>query len=243
MDFRGKTAVITGAAVGIGRETALLLAHRGADVVLVDIRRRELEELQELLEESGSKVRSEVCDVADESLVREVTNRTLSTYGKIDILVNNAGIYRTDTGLFVQSESSVWKRKIEVNILGTMYFTHAVLDSMIQSRYGRIVNIGSVAGVYGIQKMADYSMTKGAVIAFTKAVAKEVAPFGVTVNTVSPGNINADGTPQAEHPWLSYMDRSGSVRECANVVAFLASDEASFVSGSNYIVDGSRKSI
>lgn len=243
MSFQGKTAIVTGASAGIGREISLLLAQKGADVVLVDIRQKELEELQSLLKENGCRVMTELCDVADEARVQEVTKKVLSNYGKIDILVNNAGIYRTDIGLFVQSDSSIWKKKIDVNILGTMYFTRAVLDSMIQNQYGRIINIGSVAGVYGIQKMVDYSMTKGAVIAFTTAVAKEVAPFGITVNTVSPGNINADATPEADHPWLSYMNRSGSVRECANVVLFLASDEASFVSGSNYIVDGSRKSI
>lgn len=243
MNFTGKTAIVTGAAVGIGRETALLLARQGANVIAVDIRQSELAELQTLLEKIAPGAMTEICDVTDESQVRETVHRVLAACGKIDILVNNAGIYRTDVGFFTESNSQMWKKKIEVNILGTMYFTHAVLESMVRNRYGRIINIGSVAGVYGIQKMVDYSMTKGAVIAFTTAVAKEVAPYGVTVNTVSPGNINADGRPEADHPWLSYMDRSGSVRECANVIAFLASDEASFVSGSNYLVDGSRKSI
>lgn len=189
-------------------ETALLFAQQGANVVLVDVCQEKLENLKKLLEGNGCSVRTELCDAADEQRVQEVTKDVLSAYGRIDILVNNAGIYRTDMCLFTQSDSSMWKKKIEVNILGTMYFTHAVLDSMVQNHYGRIVNIGSVAGVYGIQRMADYSMTKGAVIAFTAAVAKEVAPYGVTVNTVSPGNINADGKEQANHLWLSYMDRS-----------------------------------
>ena len=140
----------------------------------------------------------------------------------------------------MQSISAEWKKKIEVNILGTMYCVSAVLPHMIKNHYGRIVNIGSVAGSYGIANMADYSMTKGGVIAFTKALAKETAPYGITVNTVSPGSINVteEENVMPEH---SFMGRAGTPEECASVVVFLSSDEASYVSGQDYRVDGCRK--
>ena len=110
---------------------------------------------------------------------------------------------------------------------------------MIAQRSGRIVNLASVAGIYGIRDMVDYSLTKGAILSFTTGLAREVGEYNITVNAVSPGNINTYGNL----PELSYMNRSGTPEECANVIAFLASDEASFVSGSNYVVDGSRKKI
>ena len=131
--------------------------------------------------------------------------------------------------------------KIEINVLGTMYFTRALIANMIQNRYGRVVNVSSVAGVYGIRNMVDYSTTKGAINAFTLALAKEVTEFGVTVNSVSPGNILSDSNLEKDNPELSFAGRSGTNKECADVICFLASEKASYVSGQNYIVDGCRK--
>ena len=160
-------------------------------------------------------------------------------FGGIDILVNNAGIFRAHYQPFKDQISAYWKQKIEINILGTMYCTHAVMPGMMERRYGRIINVSSVAGVYGLRNMVDYSMTKGAVIAFTKALAKELGPSNITVNAVAPGNIST----YSELPELSFLGRSGTAEECANVITFLASDEASFVSGQNYQVDGCRRTM
>lgn len=121
-----------------------------------------------------------------------------------------------------------------------MCFTRAVINNMIENNYGRIVNLVSVAGIYGLRNMVDYSMIKGSAIAFTRALAKEVGSYGVTVNTVSPGNIRTNG---GNTPEMSFLNRSGTPRECANVICFLASDEASYVSSQNYQVNGSRKSM
>ena len=180
-------------------------------------------------------------DVSKEDEVKATCSLILKKYGRVDILVNNAGIWRNGNSLFADSRSEDWKRKIDVNILGTMYFCRAVLNNMIEKRYGRIINIASVAGVYGIRTMTDYSMTKGAIISFTRALAKEVTEYGVTVNSVSPGNILSDPQKETDNPQLSFAGRSGTNAECANLVRFLASDDASYISGQNYLVDGCRK--
>ena len=140
----------------------------------------------------------------------------------------------------MDTTSDMWKKCIDVNILGTMYTTHAVLPHMIEKHYGRIVNIGSVAGEYGISYYVDYSMTKGAVISFTKALAKLVGDKGITVNCVSPGSIDITGGNDKMEDF-SFLGRAGTPEECANLVMFVASDEASYISGQNYLVDGCRK--
>lgn len=237
MNFSGRTAFVTGVSHGIGRAIALGLAEKQAKLFVCDIDKTALEDTAETARTLGAQVESRCLDVSDEAAVNAAMENAIQTFGKIDILINNAGIYNT-FDLFRDSDPNDWKKKIEVNILGTMYPTKAVLNHMIANRYGRIVNIGSVAGVYGIPNMTDYAMTKGAVIAFTKSLAKEVAPFGVTVNAVSPGSISVNGSDMPEH---SFTGRAGTPKECANVVLFLASDEASYVSGQNYLVDGCRK--
>lgn len=234
MDFSGKTALITGAGRGIGEACALQLARGGAQIVVNDLKAENLQELCQKLDQMNAAYLACPCDVADEAAVRAMVAKAIETFGKIDILVNNAGIFRAHYQPFKDQISAYWKQKIEINILGTMYCTHAVMPGMMERRYGRIINVSSVAGVYGLRNMVDYSMTKGAVIAFTKALAKELGPSNITVNAVAPGNIST----YSELPELSFLGRSGTAEECANVITFLASDEASFVSGQNYQVDG-----
>lgn len=240
MDYQGRYALVTGASKGIGLATARLMAERNANLILVDVDEEGLNAAAEAVRAEGRQALTYVCDVQDEQRVNEVVADALKKVGRIDILVNNAGIYREYAAHFADMNSDYWRKQINVNILGTMYFTHAVLGGMLENHYGRIVNIASVAGVYGIANMVPYSMTKGAIISFTVALAKEVTEQGVLVNAVSPGNISASGANQI-HPHLSFANRSGTPRECAEVICFLASDEASFVSGQNYLVDGCRK--
>ena len=236
MDFSNKVAVVTGATRGIGKATAELLVASGAKVIATG---RNEKALTELSEKYRDKMLTYCCDASDEDSVNKMIADATEKTGGIDILINNAGIHMEDKGLFVEQNSAVWKKKIDTNIYGTLYPTHAVLPQMMERRYGRIVNLASVAGIYGICNMLDYSLTKGAIIAFTAGLAREVGPYNVTVNAVSPGNINT----YADLPDYSYLNRSGTPEECANVICFLASDEASFVSGANYIVDGSRKKL
>lgn len=238
--FEGKTVLVTGASQGIGAAAAKLFAEGGANVVIVDINETQLIALQEELVQNGSSVLALKCDVSVEEEVYSVVEKANAQFGNIDILINNAGIFRVDRGPFAESKTEYWKKKIDINIYGTLYFCRAVINQMIEKKWGRIINIASVAGTYGIANMADYSLTKGAILAFSKALAREVAPFGVLVNTVSPGNINPD---VAFLPQSSYMNRSGLPKECAEMICFLASDNASFCCGCDYVVDGCRKKI
>ncbi len=242
MDFSGKSVIVTGASMGVGKATAIKFASLGADVAIADVKEEELEKVKEEVAAYGHRVLSYICDVSDEARVREVASSVLHEFGKADVLVNNAGVWRRWKP-FLETDSTMWKSYIGVNILGTMYFTHAILPSMLENGSGSIINLGSVAGVYGNANMADYSATKGAVISFTKAIAKEVAAKGVRVNSVSPGTC-ADqyDTPKA-NPNMCYMERSGAHTEYANMIAFLASDEASYISGQDIQVDGCRKHI
>ena len=243
MNFNNKVALVTGAAVGIGRATAILLAQNGAKLVLVDIDGEKLDKLKEELSAYTDKVLAFVCDVADEAKVYKVVEESLNAFGKIDILINNAALWRCRSS-FLDTPTEVWKKFIDINVMGTVYFTKAVLPSMLEHSWGRIINVASVAGVYGNAMMAHYSATKGAIIAFTKALAKEVTDKGVLVNSVSPGsvspsdNYNIDHTQESQ---LSFMGRTGSDRENANLICFLASDEASYISAQNIQIDGCRK--
>lgn len=240
MEFLNKTAIITGAAVGIGKATAVEFAKRGANVCIIDIDADGLNKVAEEIKYHGGNVDSYMCDVSDEQRVCEVTKEIIKKYGKIDILVNNAALWRM-WDLFVNTTSDDWKKRLNVNVLGTMYFTHKVLPDMIKNKYGRIINVGSVAGVYGNAYMADYSMTKGAISSFTKAIAKEVAAQGITVNNVVPGTVkNEDTNPVTD---VCGMGRKGELEEYAYLICFLASDKAAYISGQDYQIDGCRRKI
>ena len=238
MEFKNKVVVITGASVGIGKATAFEFAKEGAVVCMADIDYPTLKAVADEINGLGFSAVAYPCDVSDEQCVRAMMQDILEKHQKIDILVNNAGLWR-GAAPFVETTSEIWKKRINVNILGLMYCTHAVLPSMIENRYGRIINIGSVAGYYGNQNMADYSMTKGAVSAFTKALAKEVADKGITVNNVVPGSVRNEGAGVESD--LCYMNRRGELEEFAYLICFLASDKAAYISGQDYRIDGCRK--
>jgi len=243
MRFQGKVAMVTGASVGIGRAVALCLAEQGADLVLLDLNIEKLLSVGEDAKKHGHRVLTYECDVSDELRVNEVVSDAIQQLGKIDILVNNAALWR-DRAYFAESSSQLWKRYMDVNVMGVYYCTRAVIGGMIENAYGRIINIASVAGVYGNARMSHYSATKGAVISMTKALAKEMAKKGVLVNCVSPGSVSTsqnEDIDYTEPSELSFMGRTGSDRENANLICFLASDEASYISGQNIQIDGCRK--
>jgi len=243
MNFKEKTVLITGAAVGIGRATAIQLVSKGANVVLVDINEKNLSVLENELKDYKDSILAIKCDVSDNNGVLKAVEQAMSRFGKIDILINNAALWRQFSS-FVETDIDIWKKFININIMGTVYFTKAVINKMIENNYGRIINVASVAGVYGNATMTPYSATKGAVISFTKALAKEVAQFGITVNAVSPGSVSpADNRDIdfSEPSGLSFMGRTGTGRENADLICFLASEEAGYISGQNIQIDGCRK--
>ncbi len=243
INLNNKTALVTGAAVGIGRATAIVLARNGARLVLIDINYKKLEEVKKEVEEYTKDVLIFKCDVSDEEGVNDIVKKALKAFGSIDILVNNAALWRCWDS-FLNTSVEAWKKFIDVNIMGVVYCCRAVLPKMLENKWGRIINVSSVAGVYGNTNMVHYSTTKGAVNLFTKALAKEVTSEGVLVNSVCPGSVSPaensdiDYTQESE---LSFMGRTGSDRENANLICFLAGDEASYISGQNIQIDGCRR--
>ncbi len=243
MNFNDKTVLITGAAVGIGRAVAIKFAQGGANLVLTDINIKELESVKEEIETYTKNVLIFQCDVSDEERVYAVVKEAESVFGKIDILINNAALWRC-WAPFTDTSSDEWRKFINVNVMGVVYCTKAVLPKMLENSYGRIVNVASVAGVYGNANMVHYSATKGALIAMTKALAKEAADKGVLVNCVSPGSVSPSENKDMnyfQNSELSFMGRTGTDMENANLICFLASDEASYISGQNIQIDGCRK--
>ena len=242
--MKGKVAMITGAAVGIGRAVALLMAQRGVKLVLLDVDGAKLEMLRQELP-ATAEVMLFRCDISDECAVSECVVCAAERFGKIDILVNCAAIWR-DRNFFAEQDMDRWRRLFDVNVTGAAIVTQAVLPGMQAQKWGRIIHVASVAGIYGNRKMACYSATKGAVISFVKALAKEVAEEGITVNAVSPGTVSPSENGDIDYvepSQLSYMNRTGSDRENAEIICFLASDAAAYISGQNIQVDGCRKKI
>lgn len=243
--MKNKVAMITGASVGIGRAVALRLAEDGAKLVLLDLNEETLEKTVQEIKSIGAEYLAFPCDVSNEEEVNKAVDTALQTFGKIDILVNNAAIWRTWEH-FLQTSSEKWQQFLNVNVMGVVHCTKAVLPQMLENQYGRIVNVASVAGVYGNANMVVYSATKGALIAMTKALAKEVISQGVIVNCVSPGMVSDSSNPDIDSYYetdMCYIGRSGTNRENANLIRYLVGDEVGYVVGQNIQIDGCRKKI
>ena len=243
--MKNKTVLITGAAVGIGKACAIRFAESGANVVLVDVNDVALKKTEQDIKNITDSYLSVICDISDNTAVLNAVQKATERFGKIDILINNAAIWRNFSP-FVDTDVEFWKKLLDVNILGTVYFTKAVLPQMIENKWGRIINVASVAGVYGNRNMTPYSATKGAVISFTMSLAKEVAEHNITVNAISPGTVSpadVDDINYVEPNPMSYVGRTGSAKENADLCLFLASDSAAYISGQNIQIDGCRKMI
>ena len=240
-DFMGKTALITGAGAGIGRATAFKFAQNGAKVAIVDVNAEKLELVKKEILTYTKDVVALKCDISNETEVYDTVKVIEDTFGGVDILINNAAVWRCWDS-FVSTSTDEWRKFIDINILGTVYCTKAVLPKMLEKGYGKIVNVSSVAGVYGNANMAHYSATKGAVISLTKALAKEVIDKGIYVNCVSPGTVSPEMDTASPNE-LSYLGRQGTSNENADLICFLASDDASYIVGQNIQIDGCRKKI
>ncbi len=239
----GRIAVVTGASRGIGRAIALLLASRGATVIVnYNGSAEKAADVVREITEAGGTAEAVQCNVSDFEAAKEFITSVIKKYGRIDILVNNAGINRDD--LIMKMSEADFDAVINTNLKGTFNCVRHASRQMLKQRYGRIVNIASVAGVAGNAGQVNYSASKAGIIGLTKAVARELASRGVTSNAVAPGFIDTDMTAALSDDVKESgvkqipMGHFGSPEDVAETVAFLASDEAGYITGQVICVDG-----
>jgi 2-dehydro-3-deoxy-L-rhamnonate dehydrogenase (NAD+) len=238
----GRTAIVTGAAAGIGEAIAIRLANAGATVAVADVNLSGAQRVAAALPSGSFAIEANVADAAS---VARAVEQVLQQTGQIDILVNNAGIAGPAAYIWEQTDED-WQRNIAINLTGVFNFCRAVVPHMRIRSYGRIVNIASIAGKEGNPRMTPYSATKAGVIGLTKALGKEVATDGICVNAVSPAVVQTQILDQLTPEQVAYMTdkipmrRTGKPEEIANVVHFLASSECSFVTAQCYDASGGR---
>jgi 3-oxoacyl-[acyl-carrier protein] reductase len=241
VNLNGKIAIVTGAGHGIGKEIALNLARNGAEVVVTDVSDKIFEVGKEI-ESVGSKAFPVKCDVTDAKEAVAIEDRVLGKYERIDILVNNAGIYPQKP--FLEMTNEDWNKVIGINLNGAFHCTKAVIPKMVEQKYGKIVNIASIAGaVIGYMNLAHYSASKAGIVGFTKSLALEMAQYKININAIAPGPIDIGGIPAGSEMVQQIIKtipigRMGLPIDIANLVLFLASDESSFITGQCIVCDG-----
>jgi 3-oxoacyl-[acyl-carrier protein] reductase len=243
MNLAGKTALVTGASRGIGREIALELARQGANVA-VNFAGSEAKaaEVVDEIKALGRDAFSVKCNVSNADEVTEMVKETINHFGKLDILVNNAGITRDN--LIMRMKEEEWDDVININLKGVFLCTKAVTRQMMKQRVGRIINIASIVGVSGNPGQANYVAAKAGVIGLTKTTAKELASRNITVNAIAPGFITTDMTDKLPEDIKAEMlkqiplARLGEPKDIAKITAFLASDDSSYITGQTLHIDG-----
>lgn len=250
MNYQDKVVVLTGASGGIGSAMAKKFSSLGAKLALLDVALERVETLAEDLQLESSRVLCRTVDVADETSVQEAVDAIVDHFGRIDVLVNAAGI--PGPSARVEDYSCADARQVlSVNLFGTFFMMHAVLPVMQRQKYGAILNFGSVSGIVGYPFESAYGASKAAIIHLTKNAASENGGNGVRINAISPGWVKTNmmstilnsykdvGFENAEeNVTLGPMGRPGTPEEMANAAAFLCSEEASYVNGTNFLVDG-----
>lgn len=241
-EIKNKVAMVTGAGANIGREIALSFARRGAAVIVCDYKEENAKAVAKEIEAMGGEAMIAVCDVRDREKIFAYAKEAIARFGRIDVLVNNAG---GSSGLlgkltrFVDAEPETLDFVIDTNLKGAMHCAQAVLPSMIENKYGKIINISSIAALVGLFDRVDYAASKAAMIGMAKALAMEVGRYNICVNCVSPGAIQRVGYAPFEH--MTYMGENGhggQPKDIADAVLFLA--EQDYITGENLVVDGGR---
>ena len=238
-DLNGKCALITGASGGIGGSIARALYAQGAKVALSGTR---VEPLTALASELGDRAFVTPCNLSDTNAVKDLANQALNIMGGLDVLVNNAGITRDN--LFMRMSDESWQQVIDVNLTSTMHLMKSVMRPMMKQRFGRIINIASIVGVTGNAGQVNYAASKAGMIGMTKSYAQEIATRGITANCIAPGFIETAMTAALPEAVVASMlgsipqGRMGNPDEIAATVAFLASNEASYITGQTLHVNG-----
>ena len=243
MLLKNKTAIISGATRGIGRAIAIELAREGANISFNYLSSDTAAlELEKLINNAGVKAKSFKADIKDYEAVKAWVDDTKDLFGSIDIIVNNAGIIR-DKALALMSTDD-WHEVINTNLNGTFNLSRASMIQLIKQKRGVIINISSVSGMMGLPRQTNYSASKAAIIGFTKSLAKEVGPYNVRVNAVAPGFIETDMLDDLNEEYINQVKkqvplaRFGRPEEIAKAVRFLASDDAAYVTGHTFVIDG-----
>lgn len=245
MRLKEKVAIVTGAGRGIGCAIATTFSEAGAKVVVADLDFSSATRVTEKIESAGNNALAVKVNVAESDSVDALVDAVLEKYGQVDILVNNAGWDKIEP--FMESTEDTWDKVIAINLKGTINCCRAVLSIMISQKYGKIINIGSDAGRVGSSGEAVYSAAKGGVIAFTKTLAREMARYKININCVAPGPTDtelfaeiAEGNPKIAEALVKAIPfrRLGQPEDIAKAVLFLASDEATYITGQTLSVNG-----
>jgi 3-oxoacyl-[acyl-carrier protein] reductase len=246
MKLEDKLAIITGAASGIGRATALLFGQEGAALSISDINMESLENVATELREMGTKVLTSRADISNRKEVNEMMEKTIAEFGRVDILVNIAGYVYFKGRYFYRMDPEEWEPHINITLKGTLYVTKAVVPHMIEQESGRIISISSDSAKYPMPGFSLYGAAKGAIASFSRCLALELAPYGILVNCISPGSIKTKATKmmpmprgEAEKVFARVpLGRMGAPEDIANMALYLASDAGKYVTGQNYSVNG-----
>jgi len=241
-NLENKVAIVTGASRGIGKVIAEDIAKAGATVVCVSRSQSDIDNVANSINENGGIAIAIACDISNGKQYQELAKSVIEKFGSIDILVNNAGV--TKDGLIIRMSEDDWDIVIDTNLKGAFNGTKAVTRHMMKQRSGRIINISSVVGLIGNAGQANYAASKAGLIGLTKATAKELASRGITANCIAPGYIETDMTKQLSDKIRDALiqqiplGRIGQAKDIASIVCFLASDDAGYITGQTFTVDG-----